>query len=740
MLRQRFLLYFSAVAALTLVATVAGEAFIVQRAVDHSRRADLRFATGVAHHVSASLEEEGRHLASFLDAVPFASGERAVVEFLQSHQESMFEQGGLYVFAEGVWAVGAEFSPGGQAPPELLLPALRAARSSEGLAVTSLWEGQDGKPRVSLVRATVTEGNWRAAVGNVRLDQPAFLSNFGFFLKDQDVRLQILDASGKALFSTVEEERYKSVVHGTYLLDRVRRGEVAQLKCHGCHDTASGLQTKEEEVSTLAPVAGTSWSVLVRENPKPMREMLRETVIIIVLLVCLILGAFLGFYWLLTRRVLKPLRQLASAASSLHAQEAHVPPPVGGKDEMEILSESFDAMVNQVKAVRAPEVPPKPPLPVEHEALPPKDLKESLRRALALALDGFGKVEIISALVVVVEGEPLGATPLVVGTAAERLLPLVPRLRELGAEKEVVTPADLASVGLGPSALGEVDSFFRSELHAQGRLHGFLWVGSTQPEAARHLRPISVLLTLHLQGLLDRSLLLHNLWLEHRQKSRMLGHLFEAEAEERKRIAREIHDDTAQALTALLLLLETFPFDASPDKQEEAIRTAKERVGEIIDSTDRILRRLRPALLDDLGLVDAVWALGSDSLENAGIDFEFDAPDEDIRASPEIEDAVFRVFQEATSNVVRHAQATRVQASLKLQDGRIIASFEDNGRGLVPDPTRSFGGRPRFGLLGMRERIDQVGGTLELSAPSGGGLRIELSVPYIAAPERRLLS
>lgn len=743
MVGRRVVLYFSAVATMIIAATVAGEIFLVQRVVEHARRADLRFANGVSQHVATTLEEEHRFLLALLTRLPFERGERAVRDRLGHEQESMFERGGIAVFSDELSAVGAERSAGGPPPREILLPALRVARRI-GMAVTSLWRGADGIPRVSLIAAMNIDSGWRAAAGNIRLDDRTFLNRFGFFFSDPDVRLQLVDAAGIALFSTMAAEQYKSVVHGTYLLDSVRQNRSTQLRCHACHEGNGGSATRQDEVATLAPVRGTTWSVLLRENPTQMRQVLTDTVATVVVLVCLVVGAFIGFYWLLARRVLRPLRQLASAAAAVSAATPARQPPASPRHELEVLAQSFDMMLSEVNTpaasveMQTPHVDKPPPaagslLAGQVDAPVPGQLRESLAHTLATAVEGFRKVEMVSAIIVNVEGEVLGNPPLIVGTHDFDAESMEAALRNLGRAREWVTREDLRARGLKPDLFGDIDTFYRSELRALDVLQGHVWVGTIYPEAVRHLKPISVLITLHVKAILDRSLLANTLWHEYRQKSRMLGHLFEAEAAERKRIAQEIHDDTSQALTALLLLLGTFPIHAPPEKQALAIRTAQERVGGIIDSTNRIMKRLRPAVLDDLGLIDALHVLGEDVLTSAGIGFELESPNEDLRAPPEIEDAIFRVFQEAASNVVRHAQATQVSAGIDFVDSQIVGWFEDDGRGMQQPSAESFAERPRFGLLGMRERITQLGGSFRLSPSTNGGVRIDVAVPVRAS-------
>ncbi|MBS1148858.1 MAG: histidine kinase [Myxococcaceae bacterium] len=725
MFLHRVLLYFSVVAAMTIAATVFGEIVLMQRVLDRSRQSDMRLANGVAGHISAVLEDQHRELMGLLADLPADLDEKAVLEHLKLGRAFMFEPGGVTVFSQRDWGTGVELSPGGSPPRQILLPALRLARQTGALTVTSMWRGTDGFPRVCLVARLPEKDGWRAVVANIRLDQMAFLSHFGFILKDQDVRLQILDGAGIALFSTVPGERYRSVVHGTYLLDRVRQGQTTQQQCHSCHEGEGGQPTRREnEISTLASVSGTPWSVLLRENSSAVQQIFAEMVATAIAMVCLILGALTGFYLLLNRQVLRPLRQLASAAAAVSAATSASPPPEGPRDEMERLAQSFETILGQPEDKGREALAPAP------GDAPPSELRESLRRALAPAVHGFRNVEVASALIVSIEGGAIGDPPLVVGSEDLDIGAIEATLRQLGRERSRFTTQELADEGVDVTPFKEIVTFYRTDLRALDLLHGDVWVGTRDPQAVPHLKPISVLITLHMQGVVDRSLLSNKLWHEYRQKKGILGHLFEAEAEERKRIARDIHDDTAQSLAALALLLETVPIGGDPQKQEQAVRTAQERVRGIIDSTDRIMKRLRPALLDDLGLVDAVRDLGENVLASEGIDFEFEAPEDEIRAEPEIEDAVYRVFLEAASNVVRHAHANHVSARIDVVDGQILGSLEDDGRGMQQPSEKAFSDRPRFGLLGMRERVTLLDGTFRLSPSKLGGLRVEVSVPY----------
>jgi signal transduction histidine kinase len=204
--------------------------------------------------------------------------------------------------------------------------------------------------------------------------------------------------------------------------------------------------------------------------------------------------------------------------------------------------------------------------------------------------------------------------------------------------------------------------------------------------------------------------------------------------DERRRMALELHDETAQLLSAVKMALGMERRQADP---EQAARL--EHVVGLVDKGIRSIRgvvnQLRPPLLDDLGLVTALRAVVADFAGRGAIDATFDSPD-DIRLDPETEFALFRVAQESLSNVVRHANATHVTVRLEHGEGATVLTIEDDGTGFRPPHTDATSSSPgpvlvleRTGITGMRARLAAVGGSLQLSAREDGGARLVAYVP-----------
>ena len=222
----------------------------------------------------------------------------------------------------------------------------------------------------------------------------------------------------------------------------------------------------------------------------------------------------------------------------------------------------------------------------------------------------------------------------------------------------------------------------------------------------------------------------------------------EARERERTRWAREIHDETIQGLGALRLQLAHARAIDEQAAMSSAVESVLEGLGEEIDGLRHLITELRPAALDDLGLAAALQALARraqaiDGLEvQTEIDLgsESDHPGSETgqrRLDPELESTIYRVVQEALTNVSRHAQATQATIRIVERNGLIHASVTDDGQGL-PEADRlgprGDGLEGGFGMSGMRERAELVGGELELVPAPGKGTVMRLTVPLAGRP------
>jgi signal transduction histidine kinase len=192
---------------------------------------------------------------------------------------------------------------------------------------------------------------------------------------------------------------------------------------------------------------------------------------------------------------------------------------------------------------------------------------------------------------------------------------------------------------------------------------------------------------------------------------------------ERRRLARELHDETGQALTSILLGLRNLE-SADRDEMAEAVGNLRELVVATLQDVRRLAVELRPTALDDFGLAAALERLAEGFAEQTGAAVEFESQLGDERLPEEIETALYRIVQEALTNVIKHAHAERVSIALRKSDGLVMARIEDDGRGFMESKDGEG-----LGLIGIRERVELVSGRLEIESSAGSGTTIVVEVP-----------
>ena len=211
-----------------------------------------------------------------------------------------------------------------------------------------------------------------------------------------------------------------------------------------------------------------------------------------------------------------------------------------------------------------------------------------------------------------------------------------------------------------------------------------------------------------------------------------LKEIIRAQEDERKRIARELHDDTAQVLGSLSRQLDNFIRKKHGLAPSEVLflKDMQAQLNRGVQSVHRFSQALRPSVLDDLGLIPALRSLVKDLQESDGIGTQLKVLGAERRFSPEVELLLFRTVQEALNNIRRHAQASEVQVVMELNEDRIMLTISDNGRGF--ELSGQIGDFPRsgkLGLAGMQERARLLSGTIQVKSTLGKGTTLILQVP-----------
>ncbi|MDP2931704.1 MAG: PAS domain S-box protein [Chloroflexota bacterium] len=205
-----------------------------------------------------------------------------------------------------------------------------------------------------------------------------------------------------------------------------------------------------------------------------------------------------------------------------------------------------------------------------------------------------------------------------------------------------------------------------------------------------------------------------------------------AQEEERRRIARELHDDTAQGLVALSRRLDSFisTNDRLSPKETETLEELRQETAKILDGVRRFAQDLRPSVLDDLGLLPALEWLASDLTRHFVIPIGIGVLGTAKRFPPETELVLFRIAQEALRNVWKHSQATRAWVTVEFGPDKTTLTVQDNGKGFaLPERTGDLAGAGKLGLAGMQERAQLIGGKLTIQSTPGQGTTVTVEVP-----------
>jgi len=211
-----------------------------------------------------------------------------------------------------------------------------------------------------------------------------------------------------------------------------------------------------------------------------------------------------------------------------------------------------------------------------------------------------------------------------------------------------------------------------------------------------------------------------------------LQQITKAQEEERRRMARELHDDTAQQLVVLARRLDNLLSSADHLSRQDItfVERARQQADEILDGVHRFCQDLRPSVLDDLGLMPALQSLTSDLTEHFGIPIALGSAGPVRRLSPETELILFRIAQEGLRNVCRHSQASRCWIMLEFSDEKVVLTIKDNGKGFrLPDRVEDLAAIGKLGLAGMQERARLISGKLAIESEPAGGTTVSAEIP-----------
>ncbi len=217
-----------------------------------------------------------------------------------------------------------------------------------------------------------------------------------------------------------------------------------------------------------------------------------------------------------------------------------------------------------------------------------------------------------------------------------------------------------------------------------------------------------------------------------RAREQVLGRLITAQEEERRRVSRELHDETSQELANLIVRLGTLKRTLDDPQALAQLEDLRRHAARALEGVNRIVMDLRPGLLDTYGLVPAVQWYAESRLQPTGVKVEVQVTGTPVELKPHVQASVYRVLQEAINNIAQHAQAQHVTLRFVWEDQRLHIEIGDDGRGFEVGATTSAP-ETHFGLIGMRERVTLLGGRLQIVSAPGQGTRVVLDIPYTPA-------
>lgn len=286
-----------------------------------------------------------------------------------------------------------------------------------------------------------------------------------------------------------------------------------------------------------------------------------------------------------------------------------------------------------------------------------------------------------------------------------------------------------------PSYCPPIKNLLGIPLISRGEVTGCLFVANKLEEDDFAEEDEVLLATLSAQAAVAIANVL--LYEEVQRKEELRGELLQkvitAQEEERKRVARELHDETGQSLSTVIVGISavenSLPKDMAPVK--EHLSRIKSMMTQALTDIRKLILDLRPSVLDDLGLAAALRWYAKSHLEASGVDVTLETRRLDRkRFPPEMEIALFRIVQESINNIVKHAGASQARLRLELSDNAVFLEVEDNGQGFDIHEVRMSRDRARgLGILGMQERVALFGGKFHIESHAGRGTRIRVEVP-----------
>ena len=655
----------------------------------------LLLARTIAHYLDATLSTAIQDLGRLSSELPALDAEVAgrlrIFRFQSPFREA------TYILDEHARLVVSD--PSDVEP----LPALRLGAHE---AVTPLVRkpGGEQRPVLAIVQPFRRDGATRYLVSEMNplgSMVSAFLQGLGL---DPDMHVVVLDENGVVVASHDQQQIFRTLPGAEAYGERIRAHRPLVREDLRC-EFASERHDPADVLMVMVPLRFAPWGVVIQQHKAKAFSGLYTTRrgLLVAGVMLAVMGLLLSRT--LSKSVVAPIQELSRQAETMRSGDLSSPIAVSGDHEIEVLARTLDEARGR--------------------------LASTLGELTTLNEDLEGQV---AARTRVIEAKYLELRLLhaVSQLSTQEREPdrMVPEMLRLIAAHYAFSAAALVTRPFeGPPAAYVVPRETEIPWLAEGRTPPAGW---QRREIAYQGRALAELfhprvedLDEQVMGALEHQLAisLHGAYLWKRtvvqdaQRQGLVRRLLSATEEERRRLARELHDEISQLLTVIQLSLHHVEVD-TPEMSR-----ARDLLAKTQQEIHRIIYDLRPSLLDDLGLSAALKSHAQEHLARQGLSLSLEI-EEGLPARPEIEIATFRIYQELVTNILRHAQAEHVSIELYERDGRLVLAVEDDGVGFDPD-AKSAG----VGLTGMRERAALLNGSIRFDSEPGMGTHVVVEIP-----------
>ncbi|MBI4297773.1 MAG: GAF domain-containing protein [Chloroflexi bacterium] len=557
---------------------------------------------------------------------------------------------------------------------------------------------------------------------------------------------ELVDSNGVVMART-EPERPPQALETTdraeHFANLVAQHTAAVRTCYRCHGPASSPQ-RRKDVLAFAPLERAPWGIAVRQSEEEAFALIAQLRLRLILLGGIVVASVFLMIWLVMQGVVRPIKVLTAASVRVAAGSFDAVPRLRRRDEIGQLSNAFANMAQDLAKVQKELVARNQELLALNSVATAVSQSLELEEVLGMALEK----------VLEVTGDEAGGI-FIADEGSKRLrlaswagYPDLFQCPQAGVAEATCACHQVLSLG-HPQVVNDISQcpVLREKVEALGREVCFACVPIRSKEKALGVMNVAcsggasftevefrLLDSIGRQvGLaVENSLLYRETKKEEEIRGQLLNAIISAQEEERRRLSRELHDGAGQALTGLIMGIESAENIASPSETQIRNKLAHARIIAVglLEDLRRLMQDLRSTILDDLGLVAAIRSYTQAHLEAAGVAVDFQAEGFSHRLPPPVETALFRIAQESVHNIVKHAGARTARIRLQLEGNKVRIAVEDDGRGFDVDAFFGSDGRQRsLGLVGMQERATFMGGIFHISSKVGQGTRVAVEVP-----------